>query len=91
MICIEPGLYVRVVEYLNGPHPRPLTSGFSEANAYRVMGLYNPAETSEGYFILSNDRDETWYISQRHFRTVAIMPRTLLLRMPLPVAICCSS
>ncbi len=91
MICIEPGLYVRVVEYLNGPHPRPLASGFSESNAYRVMGLYNPAETSEGYFILSNDRDEIWYISQRHFRTVAIMSNTSLLRVPLPAASCCSS
>lgn len=91
MICIEPELYVRVVEYGNGPYPRPLVSGFSEAIAYRVRGLYNPSETSEGYFILSNDRDKTWYISQRHFRTVALMPGNTMLRMPLPAAVCCSS
>jgi hypothetical protein len=83
MICLEPGLYVRVVEYPNGPHPQPLASGFSETNAYRVVGLYNPAETSEGYFILSNDRDETWYISQRHFRTVALLPACAMLRITL--------
>jgi len=74
MIYIEPGVYVRVLEFAgSGPLPRPLANGFSEVTAYRVLGVYSPAETSEGYFILANDRDELWYISQRHFRVVAAL------------------
>ncbi|CAN5433229.1 hypothetical protein BH11ARM1_BH11ARM1_15130 [soil metagenome] len=60
-----------VVEQLNGPHaprPMPLESGFSPGSAYRVIGLHCPSETSEAYFILCNDRDEVWFISNRHFR-----------------------
>ena len=83
MICLTPGLFVRVVEYPNGPMPRPLHSGFSQDTAYRVLGLYNPSETSEGYFVISNDRDEVWYISQRHFRTVALLPESTAFRAPL--------
>ena len=61
--------------------PRPLDSGFSTASAYRVLGLHAPSETGEAYFILSNDRDEVWFVSNRHFRTYALVPGTTALRM----------
>ena len=70
MIAFHPQLFVRIVE-LDGPRapmPRPLSSGFSEGRAYRVLGVYNPSESSDAYFILPNDRDEMWFICQRHLR-----------------------
>ena len=74
MISFENGLYVRIEE-MGGPRaptPYPLKSGFSENTAYRVIGIYNPSETSDAYLILSNDRDEIWFISNRHLRTVGL-------------------
>lgn len=52
----------------NAPVPRPLSSGFSKSKAYRVLGLHCPTETSEAYFVLCNDRNEVWFISNQHFR-----------------------
>lgn len=52
----------------NAPVPRPLSSGFSTDRAYRVLGIHSPSETSEAYFILCNDRNEVWFISNQHFR-----------------------
>lgn len=75
MTLIEPGLYLRVEEMVNGPKPLPLHSGFSPARVYRALGLYNPSETSDAYFILSNDRDEVWFICNRHLRTYALLPQ----------------
>ena len=75
MTLIEPGLYVRVQELVNGPKPLPLLSGFSTGCAYRALGLYNPSETSDAYFVLSNDRDEVWFICNRHLRTYGLLPR----------------
>lgn len=63
-------MFVRIVE-LQGPRapmPLPLSSGFNESRAYRVLGVYNPSETSDAYFILANDREELWFICQRHLR-----------------------
>jgi hypothetical protein len=74
MTLFEPGLYLRVEQMGNGPMPLPLQSGFSPARAYRALGLYNPSETSDAYFVLSNDRDEVWFICNRHLRTYALMP-----------------
>ena len=74
MTLLEPGLYLRVEEMLNGPKPLPLQSGFSKGRAYRALGLYNPSETSDAYFVLSNDRNEVWFICNRHLRTYALMP-----------------
>ena len=74
MTLLEPGLYLRVEEMLNGPRPLPLQSGFSKGSAYRALGLYNPSETSDAYFVLSNDRNEVWFICNRHLRTWALMP-----------------
>lgn len=69
MMFFEQGLYLRVEELPDGPKPLPLDSGFSTGNAYRALGLYNPSETSDAYFVLSNDRDEIWFICNRHLRT----------------------
>ena len=63
------------------PQPRPLDSGFSVGTAYRVLGLHAPSETGEAYFVLSNDRDEVWFVSNRHFRTYALMPGVTALRL----------
>jgi hypothetical protein len=89
MICLHPDLFV-VVEQLDGeraPQPRPLASGFSKGIAYRVLGLHSPSETSEAYFILANDRDEVWFVSNRHFRAHAIVPGATALRMPATQAV----
>ncbi len=85
MITLCPGLYVTVqeVEGARAPQPRPLASGFSTGTAYRVLGLHSPSETSEAYFILSNDRDEVWFVSNRHFRTHSLQPDLTAFRLPL--------
>jgi hypothetical protein len=74
MLAYHPHLFVRV-EQLEGPRspqPRPLENGFSSGRLYRVLGVYNPSETSDAYFILANDRDELWFICQRHLRFGAL-------------------
>ena len=81
MLFFEPGLYLRVEELDNGPKPFPLQSGFSTDVAYRALGLYNPSETSDAYFVLSNDRDEIWFICNRHLRTVGLIPHETRLRV----------
>ena len=81
MVVFEPGLYLRVEELENGPKPFPLQSGFSKGCAYRALGLYNPSETSDAYFVLSNDRDEVWFICNRHLRTIAVLPQEHRLRI----------
>ncbi len=89
MICLHPDLFV-TVEQLEGdraPQPRPLQSGFSKGTAYRVLGLHSPSETSEAYFILANDRDEVWFVSNRHFRAHGIMPGATQLRLPAHAAV----
>ena len=83
MTSLEPGLYMRIEELDNGPKPFPLASGFSTGHAYRALGLYNPSETSDAYFVLSNDRDEIWFICNRHMRSYALLPDELALRLPI--------
>ena len=83
LIALENGLYLRVQELPNGPKPFPLQSGFNPDTAYRALGLFNPSETSDAYFILSNDRDEVWFICNRHLRTVALVASSSALRVPL--------
>lgn len=72
MIDFEKGLYVTVVQLERGAHPMPLASGFSEGVAYRVLAIYNPSESGECWLVMSNDRDEMWFISQRHVRTFVL-------------------
>lgn len=69
-VYLQDALWVVVceAERPNAPCPRPLSSGFSPDRAYRVLGLHCPSETSEAYFILCNDRNEVWFISNQHFR-----------------------
>ncbi|PEH55376.1 hypothetical protein [Yersinia kristensenii] len=83
MVWIEQGLYLRISEMVNGPRPLPLQSGFNVASAYRALGLFNPSETSDAYYILSNDRNEIWFICNRHLRTVALSPKPEDFRRPL--------
>ena len=49
------------------PHPHPIRDGhFDPAFVYKVLGVYNPSETSECYFVLANPRRQIWFIPQRH-------------------------
>jgi len=75
MISYETGIYVRIEEF-SGPRtpvPKPLDCGFLSDRAYRVLGIFNPSETSDAYLIMSNERDELWFICNRHVRTVGIV------------------
>jgi len=83
MLSLENGLYLRVHELPDGPHPKPLTSGFNADTAYRALGMFNPSETSDAYLIFSNDRDEVWFICNRHLRVVGLFPAETALRFPL--------
>ena len=85
-ICIEKDLYVRIRQLHDAPHPLPLKSGFSNDVAYRVLGLHSASETSEAYFILANDKDQTWFISNRHVAIVGIFPGRTVLQFVLHAA-----
>ena len=52
-------------------------------HAYRALGLYNPSETSDAYFVLSNDRDEIWFICNRHVRAYALLPDERAFALPI--------
>ncbi len=85
MIYVEPGLYV-VIEQLEtelAPNPKPLEHGFCKGVAYRALGAFSLSETGEAYFILSNDDDEIWFISNRHLRTYQLTPETKAFRIRL--------
>lgn len=73
-ISIETNLYVRIVELEGGPAPLPLKNGFNPDRFYRVLGLYTPSESAEAFLILPNDRQEMWFISNRHIRIEGIFP-----------------
>ena len=83
MIHIERGLYLRIQQFPGRPHPLPLDDGFSEDVAYRALDIHSPSETSGCYFIVANDRDEAWFISNRHFRVVGVYPERRDLRFSL--------
>ena len=70
MLAYHSDLFVRIEEMQGerAPMPKPLNSGFSTDKAYHVLGVFSPSETSDAYFILCNDRDELWFICQRHLR-----------------------
>ena len=64
-------LYVEIVPLENEhpPHPHPIREGkFDPAYVYKVLGIYNPSETSECYLMLANTEREIWFIPQRHTR-----------------------
>lgn len=52
----------------NAPRPLPLSSGFRNDIAYEVLGIHAPSESAEAFLILANDRNEIWFISNRHLR-----------------------
>jgi hypothetical protein len=86
-LSVEPGLYLRIEELKNGPLPLPLANGFSLDTAYRALGIYNPSETSDAYFIFANDRDEIWFICNRHLRAVSVQSDYCALRLSLSPAL----
>ena len=56
------------------PQPHPIHDGrFDPAYAYKLLGIYNPSETSECYLMLSNLRREIWFIPQRHARAYKLL------------------
>lgn len=71
-ISIKSGLRVRIEELKgdNAPRPLPLSSGFSVGKTYEILGMHVPSESSEAFLILKNDRDEIWFVSNRHVRLV---------------------
>ena len=73
-VYFTPGLTVRIEPYLgpNAPVPQPLLNGFSIGKAYTVVGMHLPSESGECWLGLVNDRDELWWISNRHVRVVSI-------------------
>lgn len=73
-IYLKPDVFVviRQMEGPSAPRPLPLSSGFSEGLAYEVLGIHTASESAEAYLILRNDRDEMWFISNRHARIVDV-------------------
>ena len=66
---INPCLYVEIHPFDGpySPHPHPIQHGrFDPRYVYKVLGTYNPSETSECYFALANPDRQIWFIPQRH-------------------------
>jgi hypothetical protein len=66
---INPRLYVEIHPFdgPHSPHPHPIEDGhFDPEYVYKVLGMYNPSETSECYFVLCNPQRQIWFIPQRH-------------------------
>ncbi len=40
---------------------------------YKVLGMYNPSETSECYMVLANPQRQIWFIPQRHLLAHALL------------------
>ena len=73
---IHDQLYVEIHPLESGqiPHPHPVTEAhFDPAYVYKVLGMYNPSETRECYFVLSNPQRQIWFISQRHLLAYALL------------------
>ena len=72
----DPRLYVEIVPLENGhpPYPHPIRDGqFDPALVYKVLGIYNPSETSECYLMLANPERQIWFIPQRHVRAYGLL------------------
>lgn len=80
-VQIHRGLYVSIAQLDRGPKPLPLESGFSTGLLYLVVGGFTMSESSEMFLMLSNDRDEIWFISNRHVRTAMMVPGAYVLRL----------
>src|SRR5438067_13420484 len=69
-------LFVEIVPYEgeHAPQPHPIDDGkFDPALIYKVLGVYNPSETSECYLMLANPQREIWFIPQRHTRAYKLI------------------
>jgi hypothetical protein len=69
-------LYVEIVRLENDrpPHPHPIRDGrLDPAMVYKVLGVYNPSETSECYLMLVNPQRQIWFIPQRHLRAYKLI------------------
>ena len=73
-IYLKSDLFVTIkqLESDRAPQPLPLSSGFSIGVAYEVLGIHTASESAEAFLILRNDRDEMWFISNRHARVVDV-------------------
>jgi hypothetical protein len=69
-LYLEPDLFIRIKQLSGGPVPLPMSNGFREDVPYRVRGGFTMSESSEMYFLLANDRDEPWWIANRHCRII---------------------
>ncbi|HZL35888.1 MAG TPA: hypothetical protein VFC78_11300 [Tepidisphaeraceae bacterium] len=66
---IDSRLYVEIHPFdgPHPPHPHPIDEAkFDPAFVYKVLGMYNPSETSECYLVLCNPDRQIWFIPQRH-------------------------
>jgi len=62
---LNPRLYVEIHPFdgPHSPHPHPIHEGhFDPDYFYKVLGMYNPSETSECYFMLANPQRQIWFI-----------------------------
>ena len=86
MMYVQAGLYVRIEEDQTpaAPLPKPMQHGFSKQFVYLVLGAFSLAESGEAYFILANDRDEIWFISNRHLRVQELRPESREFRLTVP-------
>ena len=73
---ISSRLYVEILPYdgPRSPHPHPIDDGhFDPALIYKVLGMYNPSESSECYFVLANPQRQIWFIPQRHLLAYKVL------------------
>ena len=73
---INPRLYVEILPFdgPRSPHPHPIDDAhFDPRYVYKVLGMYNPSETSECYFVLANPERQIWFIPQRHLRAYKLI------------------
>jgi len=76
MTQFNPRLFVEIVPYEgeHPPQPHPIDDGkFDPKLVYKVLGIYNPSETGECYFMMSNPEREIWFIPQRHVRAYRLL------------------
>ena len=73
---LNPRLYVEIHPHdgPHSPHPHPINDAhFDPDYVYKVLGMYNPSETSECYFVLANPQRQIWFIPQRHVRAYKLI------------------
>ena len=78
---IDSRLYVEIHPLAAGqiPHPHPIDEAhFDPKYVYKVLGMYNPSETSECYMVLANPQRQIWFIPQRHLLAHALIDSTEL-------------